>query len=86
MSTESFGGSKYMVSFTDNYSRWTEIYFLKRKDEVFQTFKDFKNYVEKSTCQKIKHLQTDNGREYCNERFDTFLKNKGIQRHQNKMA
>lgn len=80
MSIESFRGSKYMVSFTDDYSRWTEIYFLKRKDEVFQAFKDFKNYVEKSTCQKIKYLQTDNGREYCNEKFDTFLKDEGIQR------
>jgi len=42
MSTESLGGSKYMVSFIDDYSRWREIYFLKGKDKVFQVFKDFK--------------------------------------------
>jgi len=80
MSIESLGGSRYMVSFIDDYSRWTEIYFLKRKDEVFQAFKDFKSYAEKRTNLKIKYLQTDNGREYCNRRFEEFLKAEGIKR------
>ena len=31
MSTQSFGGAKYFLAFTDDYSRWSEIYFLRKK-------------------------------------------------------
>ncbi|KAL7293142.1 hypothetical protein TKK_0013295 [Trichogramma kaykai] len=34
------------------------------------------NHFEKS----VKALQTDNGKEYCNEKMDKFLKSQGIQR------
>jgi len=34
--------------------------------------------VEKQTGRKIKSLQSDNGREFCNEDFDKFLREEGI--------
>jgi hypothetical protein len=37
----SVGGSKYYVSLTDDYSKYTWIYHLKFKYEVFQKFVEF---------------------------------------------
>ena len=47
MQIESKGGSRYMVTFTDDYSRYTTVYFIKRKDEVLPSkFQDFVTFVE----------------------------------------
>lgn len=46
VSVPSLGGSRYYVSFTDNFSRVTWLYFLKKKLEVFEKFLEFKFLVE----------------------------------------
>ena len=46
MKTTSLSGYVYYASFIDDYSRKTWIYFFKKKDEVFETFKEFKYLVE----------------------------------------
>eukprot|EP00253_Pinus_taeda_P003732 PITA_03732 len=57
----SLGKSVYYVSFIDDFSRNTWIYFLKKKSEVFDRFKEFKALVENQTEKRIKVLRTDNG-------------------------
>jgi hypothetical protein len=52
---------KYYVSFIDNYSKFTWIYLLKHKSEVFQKFQDFQNLVERLFDKKILVVQTDWG-------------------------
>jgi hypothetical protein len=42
----SIGGSLYYVSFIDDFSRKTWIYFLRKKSKVFEKFKEFKALVE----------------------------------------
>jgi hypothetical protein len=42
----SLGKSVYYVSFIDDFSRNTWIYFLRKKSEVFDKFKEFKALVE----------------------------------------
>lgn len=74
------GGNRYFVSFIDDLSGWCMLYMLKGKDQVFETFKSYKSFVEKQTGAKIKALQSDNGREYCNGQFDAYLKQEGIKR------
>lgn len=74
----SFGGAKYLVTFTDDYTRKTYGYLLKRKSEVMHHFIIFKNEVEKQLGLPIKILRSDNGSEYCNSKFDDFLKKEGI--------
>ena len=49
------------VSFIDDYSRKTWIYFLKVKSEVFEKFKEFKALIENISDKRIKTLQSDNG-------------------------
>jgi len=63
----SLGKSMYYVSFIDDFSRNTWIYFLKKKSEAFGRFKEFKVLVENQTEKKIKVLRTDNGGEFCNK-------------------
>lgn len=80
MRSTSIGGAKYFLTFINDYSRWTEIYFLRQKSDVLNSFKEYKSRVERFINKKIKYLQSDNGREFCNQEFDSFLKTHGIQR------
>ncbi|CAB0021134.1 unnamed protein product, partial [Nesidiocoris tenuis] len=80
MRTKSLGGASYFVTFTDEKSRYSRVYFLKHKNEVLENFKNFKNEVETFTGKKIKYLQSDNGTEYVNGSFNKFLLDSGIQR------
>ena len=57
-----------------------EVYFLKNKSEVAEKFTEYKNLVETRTGRKIKAVQSDNGREFCNAKMDTIFKDAGIQR------
>jgi hypothetical protein len=43
------GGSLYYVIFIDDYSRKTWLYILKKKDEVFNKFQEFKAEIENLT-------------------------------------
>ena len=59
MSSNSLSGYAYYVSFIDDFSRKTRIYFMKNKDEVFSKFKEFKalikNYIVKKITMKNSH-------------------------------
>jgi hypothetical protein len=70
VSVPSLGKSMYYVSFIDEFSRNTWIYFLRNKSEVFDRFKYFKSLVENQTEKRIKVLRTDNGREFCRNEFE----------------
>lgn len=45
-STASKGGKMYYISFVDDCSRYTRIFFLKSKDEAFDVFLKYKLGVE----------------------------------------
>ena len=47
MQTMSIGGARYFLIFVDDRSRFTWVYFIRRKSDVFEYFKEFKNMVEK---------------------------------------
>ena len=68
------------MTFTDDFSRKTWIYFLKKKDEAFMRFRTFKALVENSTGKKIKILRIDNGTEYETNEFKKFCREAGIKR------
>ena len=67
MSSTSLSGYVYYVSFIDDFSRKTWIYFLKGKNEVFSKFKEYKSLVENQMDRKIKNLQSDNGRDFTSK-------------------
>jgi hypothetical protein len=76
----SLGKSVYYVLFIDDFSRNTWIYFLRKKSEVLNKFKELKALVENQTEKKIKVLRTDNGREFCGNEFEELCKKCGIAR------
>jgi hypothetical protein len=76
----SLAKSVYYVSFIDDFSRNTWIYFLRKKSKVFDKFKEFKSLVENQTGKKIKVLRTDNGGEFYGNEFLEFYKKCGISR------
>ena len=55
----SVGRFNYFVSFIDDYSKFTWIYLLRYKSEVFQCFHDFQSLVERQFNRKIRAMQTD---------------------------
>ncbi|CAI7800030.1 unnamed protein product [Closterium sp. NIES-53] len=72
-------GSKYFVTFTDLGTRHTWVTEIK-KSEVYTSFLDWKAEAERQSGKKLKVLRTDNGAEFINAEFNTYLKSKGIRR------
>ena len=68
------------MSFIDDYSRKTWIYFLKTRNEVFSRFQEFKALVENQAGKKIKVLRSDNGGEYTSNELRDFCSQEGIRR------
>jgi len=64
----------YYVSFIDDFSRNTWMYFLKKKSKVFDRFKYFKTLVENQIEKKIKVLRVDNGGLFCSKEFEELKK------------
>ncbi len=91
----SLGGSRYFVTFIDDFSRWTSLFTMKTKSEVFECFKRFHAYAEKhtgarigsvnvikrtsKTAEELKAIRTDNGGEYISNEFKSYLLKHGIQ-------
>jgi hypothetical protein len=80
MPSSSISRYVYYVSFIDDYSHKTWIYFLKSKDEVFSKFKELKALIENLSERKIKILRSDNGGEYTSKEFMNFCRDVGIKR------
>ena len=78
MSTESVGGKKYFVTFTDDYSCCCSVYFMKHKSEVLEKFKVFETATTSNSGQRIRKLQTNNGGECISKEFEAYMKSKGI--------
>jgi hypothetical protein len=80
VSVPSLGKFVYNVSFIDDFSMNTWIYFFRNKYEVFDKFKEFKDLVENQIEKIIKVLRTDNGREFCGNKFEELCKKCSIER------
>ena len=78
MQTKSVRGSRYLITFIDDYSRYCFSYFMKQKLEALDKFIEFKAAAEKETGMKIKAVRNDRGGEYMSEEFSAYLKKYGI--------
>ena len=74
MKTTSLSGYDYYASFINDYSHKTWIYFLKKKDEVFEKFKEYKDLVQKLYENRIETLRSDNGGELTSCEFNDYYK------------
>ena len=62
------------MTFIDDFSRKTWIYFLRNKSKTFSKFKEFKVLTEKHYGKFIKMLRLDGGGEYDSHEFTDFCK------------
>ena len=88
---ESVGGSRYFITFVDDYSRFVTVYMLKTKDEALNKFMEFVAMAENGLGVKmqnfrlegelgvsLKKFRSDGGGEYVSKRFLEFCKSRGI--------
>jgi len=80
MKTTSIAGSRYFLTFIDDFTRHIWVYFLKEKSQVLNKFKEFKARAETQSGGKIKVLRIDRGGEFETKEFRKFVTDQGIQR------
>jgi transposase InsO family protein len=77
---ESNSHKRYILTFTDDYSRKLWTYFLNLKSETLAMFKKFKSLVEKESANVICCLRTDRGGEFTSSDFNEYCSSNGIVR------
>lgn len=90
LTTASSSGSRYMLTITDDFSRYTWLFFLKKKSDTLSKFQQFKAIIELQENFKPKTIRLDRGGEYIHQ----FLKDSrnseatypGSHSHQNGVA
>ncbi|GBE85505.1 hypothetical protein SCP_0800220 [Sparassis crispa] len=75
--TETLGGKRYFTSFTDDATRWTDLYLLRVKSGAFSAYKSFEARLKTQDGKAIKALQSDRGGEYLSQAFKDHLEVQG---------
>jgi transposase InsO family protein len=72
------GGKWYVLIIVDDYSRYTWVFFLVSKDEVFEHFQSMALRLNNEHPNCLKAIHSDNGTEFRNAAFDVFCLEHGI--------
>lgn len=75
---ESYDHFKYFITFTDLYSKYTEVYLLKYKSEVEVKVKQFIEKMKNVKGMKPKAIRSDRGGEYMQARLQKYIADEGI--------
>lgn len=79
MSQPAWDGSRYFVSFTDDFLRASMIYCIEKKSDVMEKFTEFVAISEAQHGSKVAKVKLDNGGEYISNELKDFCKSRGIQ-------
>ncbi|CAM8921688.1 unnamed protein product [Rhodiola kirilowii] len=71
-------GFRYFVTFVDDFSRMTWIYFMKNRSELLQHFSSFCAEIRTQFGVPVKILRSDNAKEYLSAPFHEFMQKHGI--------
>ncbi|GKC23718.1 putative ribonuclease H-like domain-containing protein [Tanacetum coccineum] len=71
---------KYCLVVTDDYSRFTWVFFLTTKDETSGILKSFITEIENLVDKKVKIFRCDNGTKFKNRVMSEFCKEKGVKK------
>ena len=90
----SIGGSRYFVTFIDDYSRYVTVHLMKTKDESFDKFVEYVVQCENTFGVKLgdfeldgemgvslQKFRSDGGGEFVSNKFIDFCKARGIEKH-----
>ena len=76
------GGNRYIVTFIDDYSRYTVTYLMQHTKEVLDKLQDYIINTSKKFQRKPLILWSDNGGEFTGCKIQEYLKQNGIE-HKN---
>ncbi|KAK2965361.1 hypothetical protein RJ640_013824 [Escallonia rubra] len=71
-------GFRYFVTFVDDFSRMTWIYFMKNRSEVFAHFSAFCAEIKTQFNVHVHILRSDNAKEYMSGSFQNYMNQHGI--------
>ncbi|CAN1339431.1 Retrovirus-related Pol polyprotein from transposon TNT 1-94 [Linum perenne] len=74
----SLGGKSFAFVIVDDFSRFTWVFFLARKDECLSVFQTFVKQISLTTSFQVQTLRSDHGGEFVSTAFTTFCKSLGI--------
>nr|GEV36042.1 putative ribonuclease H-like domain-containing protein [Tanacetum cinerariifolium] len=77
---KSLNKKSYFLVITDDYSRFTWVFFLATKDETSPILRTFITGLENQLSLKVKVIRSDNGTEFKNSDLNQFCGMKGIKR------
>ncbi|GJX11108.1 putative ribonuclease H-like domain-containing protein [Tanacetum coccineum] len=77
---KSIMGKMYCLVVTDDYSRFSWVFFLAKKDETSGILKNFITGIENQLIHKVKIIRCDNGTEFKNYEMNQLCRIKGIKR------
>jgi transposase InsO family protein len=78
MQIKSRGGKRFMLTFTDYFSRCSAVKFLAQKNQAKKTIEEFVNVLENQMGARVKVFRTDKGGEFWNKDMADFCAQKGI--------
>lgn len=79
MQTRTISHAKYFITFTDLFSGYTEVSFMKSKDESAEKTMQFIEKLKTQLGEKPKVFRSDRGGEYLNLKLQQYLKDEGIE-------
>ena len=71
-----YDGSRYFVTFTDDYTRVTFVKRLKKRSELYEAFKSFCRLIKTQFNVTVKRIRSDN--EYNSNRLQKFMDKEGM--------
>jgi hypothetical protein len=74
---ETKGKKRYYITFTDDKTRLTNIYLLAKKNDAFESYKDYEAWCRTQLDVPVKILHSDRGGEYLGKEFVLHLNSKG---------
>jgi hypothetical protein len=82
---KSLDGYQYFLLITEGFSRYSALYPIRNKHEVFEKFRVWHAYATNATGKRLKIFRTDNGSEFVNSEFEEFFATIGVV-HQRSVA
>ncbi|GJR48989.1 putative ribonuclease H-like domain-containing protein [Tanacetum coccineum] len=79
-SVKSINNKTYCLVVTDDFSRFSWVFFLASKDETSGILKRFITKIENQLNHKVKVIRCDNGTKFKNREMNEFCRLKGIKR------
>lgn len=78
MDVQAIDGSRYFVTFTDDFTHLTVTYLIENKSNTFSKFQEYHEMATAHFNLKMGVLRSDRGGEYLSNQMKQYCKNKGV--------